>query len=376
MSNSEFATTTYPNPYFTPSDVSFNSEGSMVIDICGAKSPTPRLTSPSDSLYEGGSDDEVVGKSVLDNGAPFTVASSALEAEIFGDNDSSDSGNEDYVPPPIAPPELPHTITNLLRLVLSIPKDDYISSNLATLLGGTGRNGAYARPCNSYGQQGDNSFTLLHHHRRLFSQRLVSCAGLISAALNDHIVGVRGLDPSIFPVTVPTAALNESKMPFPTILVFLSSGWELEEHDFNTQEEVETHVEDFLQALRVGIAIFGKIMISAMRAGDLAVCNPGAGLQMNKWEFLARAGEPDAATDCIEAWLDQIVFSNVYLRCSDDACGRLFTSQIIAQFITIEGLGVETLLPRVRTGIQHDGSTSRMATNLNNLGRLLALGGY
>lgn len=334
----------FPNPFFSQSDVSQSPDGKILIDI-SRETPPP----------------------------PF---SPGLEAELFGDDSSDTSGEEDYIPPPLIPPDHPHTIANVLALTLRIPLHDLLSTNFGSLLSGMTHNGTYVRPSNTYKRLPNGAFALRRHYRLHITERLISCAGLISTALNNQVVDGRGFIPEAIPVTVPAAALDESRIPFPAILVFLSRGWTLEEREFDTQEEVESLVDDFLEALRLGIAIFGKIMVVTKRLGVNSVCNPGAGIEMGKEEFLERAGRLDYVGEQVELWLDQMIFSNPYIRRSDDACARLFTTQIFSVFITLELNNKVALVPRVAPGVVHDGHTHRIHTNAETFGQQLAMWGF
>ncbi|KAF7341207.1 hypothetical protein MVEN_01856100 [Mycena venus] len=353
----------FPNDYFTKDDVSRGPEGKLLIDIS--------------------------------RDTPFPLLSPTTEREIFGDDSSDDAASDDgsydaasddgsydaasddiYIPTAVAPPELPHTIANVQRLILQIPLHDRLSVNFGSMLSGMGRDCAHVRPHNTYRCLEDGTFVLRHHFRLFFSQRLIYCAGLISTALNDHTVDARGFTPDAIPVTVPSQALQQLGIPFPTILVFLSRGWQLDERIFESKEEIEGHVEDFLTVLRFGMAVFGKIMIVARQLGGNSLCNPGAGIEMEKAEFLELAGSHDYRSQSIDAWLDQILLANAYIRRADDACARLFTIQTFSIFFTLEDNGKIALVPRVASGVVHDQPTHRVHTTAAEFGQQLARWGF
>ncbi|KAJ6574403.1 hypothetical protein B0H19DRAFT_1254111 [Mycena capillaripes] len=317
----------FPNPYFTPDDVYTNAAKQILIDIFREETPPPRCAS--------------------------------LEAEIFGDESDDGSESDSGV-----------RFTFLRRFALR----DFPTR---ALLAGTEPDGKYARPHLCHFPSPVDGVPLLHqHHYTIFSSRLVACAGLIAAAVNDELVDAHGFDPKWISVTVPNTALVETQLLFPTVLVFLARGWQLEQRAFRSCEEAESFVEDFLEALRFGVAVLAKITISTIRLGDNAVCNPGAGIGMGREDFLQRASSLHGAIDRLDAWFDQILFSNSYIRRADIACAHLFTTQTFATFITVEDEIKTSLVPRVTPGLEHEGQTHRIHTTVANFGRQLALCGF
>ncbi|KAJ7192280.1 hypothetical protein GGX14DRAFT_406536 [Mycena pura] len=247
----------FPDPYFTPADVTITPEGKTVIDISSDDAPADR----SDDSYEGPAEDEV------------------------------------YIPPPYtgprAPcpvPRIPHTIARVISRIFQAARDALLISLLGLFISGTELERDYARPRNICERLPNGMFVLRRPARLFLEQRLISCAGLIATALNHYPVGLHGFIPEDVPVTVPRPALDEVQVPFPVILVFLSREWTLTERSFESMTEAEEHAKDILLVLRYGIAFFGKIMLRTMEGGPNSVCNPGAGLQVSQDEFLERSG--------------------------------------------------------------------------------------
>ncbi|KAJ7820670.1 hypothetical protein B0H14DRAFT_2599853 [Mycena olivaceomarginata] len=256
--------TCFPNAHFKPEDVTVLESGDVLIDISHSPSPSP-------SEYAAHNDDD----------------------------------NDDYIPPPVE--EKPHTLANVLKLALSLTHHSVLVSNFAALLSGSERDGSYARPGAVCMHLPNGKYAIRPHFRQLYTTRLRNCAALIAAALSD-IPTNHDFNPSNFPVTAPLVALQQTGLDFPAVLIFLDGKWYLEHREFNTYDEVESHVEDFLHALRFGIAIFAKIIATTMRMGAACVSNPGAAILMGKDEFLQLAPTPIA--NGVEAWFDAMLTSD------------------------------------------------------------------
>ncbi|KAJ7189716.1 hypothetical protein GGX14DRAFT_408588 [Mycena pura] len=200
-----------------------------------------------------------------------------MDAENFDDTVSENGSSiyvpddEDYVPPPDPTPEVPRTVRNVTQRTLWLMNDVILRSNFGTLLGGTEPDGGYPRPSCYYHQLPNGWYALRPHYRKFFTERLVTCAGLIAAALNDRLVNDRGFIPERIPVSVPIAAMEQSKLHFPGILLFLSRGWTLPTREFVAEAEIVQHIENFFNVLRLGIATFAKIISTTMRNGQDSV---------------------------------------------------------------------------------------------------------
>ena len=306
------------------------------------------------------------------------------ETEIVDDDTMSAYGSlpyapddEDYIPPPSNNPipEVPFTIRNLLHWMAALMHDAILRSMFATLLAGTEPDGSYPRTGCYYVQLENGPFALRPHFIRFFTDRLIACAGLIAAALNNYVVTDSGFTPEHLPVSVPVIALLQSHINYPAILIFLSRRWKLPVREFLTEEEVIHHIEDIHGILRFGIATFAKIIWTTMRKGKNALCNPGAGIGMTQDEFIRRAGPATHYTDLIESWFNDLLEDRTHRHKIDDAVSKVFAVQhFIYLFLINDGSSV-TLLPHRPVGAgNHD--TIRVYTTPARLAQNLAMCGY
>ena len=330
-------------PYVhNPANVSItNINGGFVIDL-SRDSPDPQATTETESV----------------------------------DDTTSDNGSTIYVPHPGPTPEVPRTIWNIIQWTLWLMHSDILRTNFRALLGGTEPNCDYPRPYYCYYQLTNGWYTLRPHFRRFFTDRLVTCAGLIAAALNDCLLTDHGFVPDRIPVSIPVVAIQQSEIFFPTILLFLSNGWTLSNREFSTESEIKEHVEDILNVLRLGMATFAKIISTSMRAGYNSVCNPGAGIGMDKDEFIRRAGPIMPPTSLIEAWIDSLLDNDEYRHDTDYAAAKIFTSKPFAFFILVDDGSTITLLPYTPIGFADEFLTHRMHITPAELGQRLAMVGF
>lgn len=303
------------------------------------------------------------------------------ESEIYRPDDSDD---DTYIPPPVLSLEAQHDLPNVIQRMLLLLIDCILKTNFAALLCGTERNGDYAGYCHCCVQLPNGNYVLRPHYRALFTIRLVACAGLIAAALNNHlVVDNRGFIPEILPVTVPMPAMRQCHLHgTPSILLFLSRGWSLAPREFATEAEIKQHVEHFREILRFGIAIFAKIVITAIRTGHQSLVNPGAGIGMAKHDFIQRVKRwTHPNLDLIEAWFDIMLDSNAYLRNADDAAGAFFAPRSMTYLLDIEDETepMKTLIPHTPHEMPANipsGRTHRIGTTSAKLGQQLAICGF
>ncbi|KAJ7770960.1 hypothetical protein B0H14DRAFT_3590606 [Mycena olivaceomarginata] len=265
-------------------------------------------------------------------------------SEYAAHNDDDDN---DYIPPPVE--EKPHTLANVLKLALSLTHHSVLVSNFAALLSGSERDGSYARPGAVCMHLPNGKYAIRPHFRQLYTTRLRNCAALIAAALSD-IPTNHDFNPSNFPVTAPL------------------------HHEFNTYDEVESHVEDFLHALRFGIAIFAKIIATTMRMGAACVSNPGTAILMGKDEFLQLAPTPIA--NGVEAWFDAMLTSDAYKSCADNACARIYSAVPFSLFIIVSYGDEVGIIPRAPSRFDRHDETMRVCIHATELPQRLAQWGY
>ncbi|KAJ7208326.1 hypothetical protein GGX14DRAFT_567054 [Mycena pura] len=337
-----------PNPFYSPADVSRTSTGTLLIDL-SRDSPDPQSNMDAENFDD----------TVSENGSSIYVPD-----------------DEDYVPPPDPTPEVPRTVRNVTQRTLWLMNDVILRSNFGTLLGGTEPDGGYPRPSCYYHQLPNGWYALRPHYRKFFTERLVTCAGLIAAALNDRLVNDRGFIPERIPVSVPIAAMEQSKLHFPGILLFLSRGWTLPTREFVAEAEIVQHIENFFNVLRLGIATFAKIISTTMRNGQDSVCNPGAGIGMTKDEFIQRAGPATHTTNLIESWID-VLLDDVKYKCDTDfAASKIFALQPFTYFLLVNDGSTITLLPHRPAESLGDYFTHRIHITPAELGQQLAMCGF
>ncbi|KAJ7787309.1 hypothetical protein B0H14DRAFT_3580510 [Mycena olivaceomarginata] len=281
LASDYFAPSCFPNEFFTADDIENLGDHKVLIDMSRCDDhPTPPQP-PS--------------------------AQHTLEAEIFG-SDSGNSSSEDelehgYAPLDFEPISLEHTFANVISFTLDLLNDDALAANFGVLLSGSQPAQTYPRPYHVFERLPSGTFALRPHFRRVFHERLLSCASVLLLALNNQ-----RLDPQEGGAVISTvrdAALSESGIFFPVIAVLLGRDWELDHREFDTANDAEEHARDVIHAIRYSIAVFGLVTASTLRFGANSVCNPGAVIGLSQAEFLESVGDRHPNTDAIVHWLER-----------------------------------------------------------------------
>ncbi|KAJ7802111.1 hypothetical protein B0H14DRAFT_3781683 [Mycena olivaceomarginata] len=346
LASTYFAPSCFPNNFFTPDDVEHLPGNTVRIDL-----------------------------SRCDGSPPLSPSSQrALEDEIFG-SDSSDSAGEDeaeqgYAPLDFEPIRAGHTFSNVLSFALQLLNNEALAANFGALLSGPQPHQTYPRPAHVYEQLENGKFALRSHFRRLFQERLITCATTLLLALNDQ--PLHREEGSTVVSTVPDDALSEVGISFPVIAVVLAQGWELGHREFDTVGEVEEHAGDVTHALRYSVALFGLVIVASFMYRADSVCNPGAAIGLSRAEFVNSLGDSHPDMLAITYWLERLLFNGDVMRRTDLACARLFNTQPVAWFMTVEHDGIHTLIPRVKPGVLEEEPPRRLPCSILHLGHYLA----
>ncbi|KAJ7814408.1 hypothetical protein B0H14DRAFT_2604163 [Mycena olivaceomarginata] len=354
LASDYFAPSCFPNNFFMANNIENLGDHKVLIDIshCDDNASLPSSPSAQPQL--------------------------ALETEIFSSDSadlSSEGGDEyGYAPLEFEPISREHTFANVISFTFELLNDDALAANFSILLSGSQPFQTYPRPFHVFERPLNSLFALRPHFRRVFQERLLSCASVLLLALNNQC-----LDPHTGGTVLSTvldAALSESGIFFPVIAVLLGSDWELGHRKFDTVDETEEHARDVIHALCYSIALFGLVTAATLHFGTNSMCNPGTVIGMSQTEFLEFAGDRHPDMDTIVHWLKKLVFNNDIICRADTACTRLFTSQSVAQFMTVVHKGTHTLIPCIRPSVVHEGVPSCLPVAINDLGYYLAAMGF
>ncbi|KAK6974187.1 hypothetical protein R3P38DRAFT_2812225 [Favolaschia claudopus] len=284
----------FPNPFFTPDDVTVTPKGTISIDLSN--------------------------DAPIDNDQPSSpppLLSPTLEHELFGsDSSESDDVQDRAVLTRYAddirldPPVFPYTIysvVNMLAAVCWFSQDDLLGNLFGSLLGGTEADYKFPAQKLCIYQLPNGSYTIYTHYLDLFYGRLRTCAGLIFTAMNNHPVDIRGLCADYISVTLPRLALEQTGLIFPSI------------------------------GLLLGRKHRRHIKATALHPREASLCNPGAGVNMSLEEWLGRTTGPAVWSVQLEAWLDRYLSNNRNIRGADSSCSYLCSEQGFDVFFVVEG---------------------------------------
>ncbi|KAJ6464079.1 hypothetical protein C8R45DRAFT_1107654 [Mycena sanguinolenta] len=337
-------------------------------------SPTSPLPTQASSL------EHEIFDSVSDEASPAPANAGPLVAgpltNVVTSIAPSDSGSPFYLPP-VVTPQTPYTIPEVLRVVQRMTCDSLFMCLLWGMLSGPEFRGSFGSESNMWKKTSGGKFKVRSFYRALFTDRLVTCAGLIATTLNNQVVKTCRFSAETVRIDVPTAAFRESGLGFPVILMFLFH-WRLDDILYDTQAQVEEIIQDFFTAFQFGIAQLALLVGTTKRLGNASLCNPGAGMEMEQAEFLKRAGQPDRLFDELEAWVQSVVRCSEICQGADIAYSRLYADQGVSTFYILEADGRSSLVPISKPGRAITEVTPpRITVRTSDFGRVLAeRGGY
>ncbi|KAJ7238141.1 hypothetical protein B0H12DRAFT_1075405 [Mycena haematopus] len=277
-------------------------------------------------------------------------------ADDFVDRNGQYIGDEGAGQPraaPAAAAPLPCTPPNVLSALSRLVHDEVLIISLTCMLSGMGPDGRFPNTEHMWVMCRNGQFMLRDVVRRLFSERLINCASLVWAALNDRSITTHIPSPDAMSTTVPIASLEETGIALPSILLFLAPNWELRDAFFDSQDEIERFIRCFYNAFVYAECIYGKILASSIRLSEISVCNPAAAMEMDQEEFLLRVGVPGRTCVEIEKWFEDVIFEDEMGKRSDLACAVLFSEQVVSTFLMVADNTDVALVPRYNRQPNH-----------------------
>ncbi|KAK7013532.1 hypothetical protein R3P38DRAFT_3576064 [Favolaschia claudopus] len=256
---------------------------------------------------------------------------------------------------PLTAIDIPWTTHNVLEVVLSIPDDIRVRTDLALLLRGPGFEGCFPSATYCWRERSNGKFVMKTHYRQMAHRFLTTIAGLITSAANNQSVSWKGFLPEYSTTTIPALVLHQWGIDFPSAVLCLWAGWAI--------------ADSFT-------ASFGKIMICGIRDGVDSISNPGAGLQMCPHEWYSTVGGGSTANPFFERWLDQYLHDPAYVRRADIAAGRLFTHQGVSHFFVVDAGAHFFLHPHIRPGVNNHNVVERELCDVMEFGERIAMAGF
>ncbi|KAJ7831933.1 hypothetical protein B0H14DRAFT_3713011 [Mycena olivaceomarginata] len=346
LASTYFAPSCFPNNFFTPDDVEHLPGNTVRIDL-----------------------------SHCDGSPPLSPSSQrALEDEIFG-SDSSDSAGEDE-----AEQGMPRSTSSQFGLATRFPTSFHSPSNFST----TRR----SLPTLALSCRGRS-------RTRPIPGRLTSTSSWRTG--NSHsdptfvVSSRKGLSPALPPCSSPSTispcTARKAALLCPPYPTTRSAKWESRSRSSlwfllmggssviaSSTRWVRWRSTPGMSRtpLRYSVALFGLVIVASFMYRADSVCNPGAAIGLSRAEFVNSLGDSHPDMLAITYWLERLLFNGDVMRRTDLACARLFNTQPVAWFMTVEHDGIHTLIPRVKPGVLEEEPPRRLPCSILHLGHYLA----